>query len=60
MNMMLMLLSWTLHIKDEMALQYGQTLSDCIKGEEWKIYMITENLDCINGISESNLNEEEN
>ncbi len=47
-------------IKDEMALQYQKTLSDCIKGEEWKIYMITEILDCINGIYESNLNEEEN
>ncbi len=47
-------------IKDEMALQYRNTLSDCIKGEGWKIYMITEILDCINGIYESNLNEEEN
>ncbi len=35
-------------------------LSDCIKGEEWKIDMITDILDCINGIYESNLNEEEN
>ncbi len=43
-----------------MALQYRKTLSDCIKGEEWKIYMITEILDCINGIYELNLNEEEN
>ncbi len=24
-----------------------KTLSDCIKGEEWKIDMITEILDCI-------------
>ncbi len=47
-------------IKDEMALQYGTTISDCIKGEEWKIYMITEILDCINCIYESNLNEKEN
>ncbi len=47
-------------INDEMALQYRKTLSDCIKGEEWKIDMITEILDCINGIYESNLNEEEN
>ncbi len=47
-------------IKDEMALQYRKTLSDCIKGEEWKIDMITEILDFINGIYESNLNEEEN
>ncbi len=23
-----------------MALWYGKTLSDCIKGEEWNIYMI--------------------
>ncbi len=46
-------------IKDEMALQYRKTLSDCIKGEELKIDMITEILDCINGIYESNLNEEE-
>ncbi len=51
MNMLLILLNWTL--------QYRKTLSDCIKGEEWKIYMITEILDCINGIYESNLNEEE-
>ncbi len=43
-----------------MALQYRKTLSVCIKGEEWKIDMITEILDCINGIYESNLNEEEN
>ncbi len=35
-------------------------ISDCIKGEEWKIDMITEILDCINGIFESNLKEEEN
>ncbi len=47
-------------IKDEMALQYKKTLSACIKGEQWKIDMITEILDCINGIYESNLNEEEN
>ncbi len=47
-------------IKDEMALHYRKTLSDCIKGEEWKIDMITEILDCINGIYESNLNEEKN
>ncbi len=47
-------------IKDEMALKYKKTLSDCIKGEEWKIDMITEILDYINGIYESNLNEEEN
>ncbi len=47
-------------IKDKMALQYWKTLSDCIKGEEWNIYMIIEILDCINGIYESNLNEEEN
>ncbi len=39
-------------IKDEMTLQYRKTLSDCIKGEEWKIDMITEILDCINGIYE--------
>ncbi len=45
-------------IKDEMALQYRKTLSDSIKGEEWKIDMITEILDCINNIYESNLNEE--
>ncbi len=57
--MVLILLNWTL-IKDEMALQYRKTLSDCIKWEEWKIDMITEILDCINGIYESNLNEEEN
>ncbi len=37
-------------IKDEMAHQYRKTLSYCIKGEEWKIDMITEILDCINGI----------
>ncbi len=47
-------------IKDEMALQYRKTLSDCIKREEWKIVLITEILDCINSIYESNLNEEEN
>ncbi len=47
-------------IKDEMALQYRKILSDCIKGEEWKIDMITEILDCINGIYESNLNEDDN
>ncbi len=47
-------------IKDEMALQYRKTLSDCIKGEEWKIDMITKILDCINRIYELNLNEEEN
>ncbi len=47
-------------IKYEMALQYRKTLSDCIKGEEWKIDMITETLDCINGIYKLNLNEEEN
>ncbi len=47
-------------IKDEMALQYKKTLSDCIRGEEWNIDMITEILDCINGIYKSNLNEEEN
>ncbi len=47
-------------IKNEMALQYRKTLSDCIKGEEWKIDMITQILDCINGIHELNLNEEEN
>ncbi len=47
-------------IKDEMELQYKKTLSDCIKGEEWKIALITDILDCINGIYESNLNEEEN
>ncbi len=47
-------------ITDEMALQYRKTLSDCIKGEKWKIYMITKILNCINGINESNLNEEEN
>ncbi len=47
-------------IKDDMAQQYRKTLSDCIKGERWKMYMITEILDCINGIYESNLNEEEN
>ncbi len=29
-------------IKDEMVLQYRKTLSDCSKGEEWKIDMITE------------------
>ncbi len=46
-------------IKDEMALQYRKTLSDCIKVEEWKIDMITESFDCINGIYEPNLNEEE-
>ncbi len=46
-------------IKDEMALQYRKTLSDCIKGAEWKIDTITEILNCINGIYESNLNEEE-
>ncbi len=39
-----------LGIKDEMALWYGKTLSDCIKGEEWKIDMITEILNWINGI----------
>ncbi len=39
--------------------QYRKTLSDYIKGEEWNIDMITEILDCINGIYESNLNEEE-
>ncbi len=43
-----------------MALQFWKTLSDCIKGEELKIDMITEILDCINDIYESNLNEEEN
>ncbi len=47
-------------ITDEMALQYRKTLSDCIKREEWKIVLITEILDCINSIYESNLNEEEN
>ncbi len=47
-------------IKDEMVQQYRKTLSDCIKGEEWKIDIITEILDCINGIYDSNLNEEEN
>ncbi len=47
-------------IKDEMALWYGKILSDCIKREEWKIYIITEILNFMNGISESNLNEEEN
>ncbi len=47
-------------INDEMALQYMKTLSDCIKGKQWKIYMITEIVDCINDISETNLNEEEN
>ncbi len=47
-------------IKDEMALRYRKTLSDCIKGKEWQIDMNTEILDCINGIYESNLNEEEN
>ncbi len=47
-------------IKDEMALQFRKTLSDCIKGEVWKIDMITEILDYINGIYESNINEEEN
>ncbi len=31
-----------------------------VKGEGWKIDMITEILDCINGIYDSNLNEEEN
>ncbi len=46
-------------IKDEMTLQYMKTLSDCIKGKEWKIYMITDILYCINGIYESKLNEEE-
>ncbi len=34
-------------IKVEMALHYRKTLSDCFKGEEWKIAMITEILDCI-------------
>ncbi len=47
-------------IKDEVALQYKKTLSDCIKGEEWKIDMIIEILDSFNGIYESNLNEEKN
>ncbi len=47
-------------IQDEMALLYRKTLSDCIKGEEWKIDMITEILDCIKGIYELNLNEDEN
>ncbi len=42
------------------ALPCRKTLSDCIKGEEFKIDMITEILDCINAIYESNLNEEEN
>ncbi len=42
------------------ALQYRKTLSNCIKGEQLKTYMITEILDCINGIYESNLNEGEN
>ncbi len=46
-------------IKDEIVLQYGKPLSDCIKGQEWNIDMIREILDCINGISEFNLNEEE-
>ncbi len=31
-------------------MQYRKTLSDCIKGEEWNIDMITEISDCINGI----------
>ncbi len=62
MNMMLILLNWTLHmaLKMKWHCSIGKTLSDCIKGEEWKIDMITEILDCINGISESNPNEEEN
>ncbi len=34
-------------------------MKENIKGEEWKIDMITEILDWINGISEYNLNEEE-
>ncbi len=46
-------------IKDEIALRCGKVSSYCIKGEEWKTFMITEILDCINGISEYNLNEEE-
>ncbi len=37
-------------IKDEIIWRYRKTLCDCIKGEEWKIYIIKEILDCINGI----------
>ncbi len=41
--------NWPHHIgiKDEIALQFRKTLSDCINGEEWKIDMITESLDWI-------------
>ncbi len=50
MNMMLIFIKLdTPHgIKDEIALQYRKTLSDFIKGEEWKIDMITEILYSIN------------
>ncbi len=63
MNIVLILLNWTLHITLKMKWHCSigkHYLISYIKGEEWKIHMITQILDCINGIFESNLNEEEN
>jgi len=46
-------------ITSQMNIRYDVKSFDEISGEEWKINMINDLIDCINNISETNLSEEE-
>ncbi len=48
------------HIKHVLNQKYGAIKSNDIHGEEWKISMISELIDCLNGFSDNDLCEEEN
>ncbi len=48
------------NIKENMDIMYKDTISAQIHGEEWKIIMILEIVDCLNGLCENDFIYDEN
>ncbi len=48
------------NIKANMVIMYKDTISAQIHGEEWKIKMILEIVDCLNGLCENDFTYDEN
>ena len=48
------------NIKANMDIMYKDTISAQIHGEEWKINMILEIVDCVNGLCENDFTYDEN
>ncbi len=48
------------NIKANMDIMYKDTMSAQIHGEKWKIYVILETVDCLNGLCENDFTYDEN